>query len=181
MKSHYRYNKNHPSQPQNPTTNIIFQLGENFVPSGLQNATDTGTPPFNSSIASFNVWLAGYLPSFSKSQLDAVRALYPLSGTAETFPAYNTTYERAGLIYRDSVLACPALWTSKAASGSGWMGEYTISPARHGSDTIYVNLPPFTSFYLSPPLLFPSLLFPSSLTSTSNLKAHLTTPRSGTK
>ncbi|TGO30314.1 hypothetical protein BPAE_0006g00540 [Botrytis paeoniae] len=113
--------------------------GENFVPSGLQNATDTGTPPFNSTIASFNVWLAGYLPSFSKSQLDAVRALYPLSGTAETFPAYNTTYERAGLIYRDSVLACPALWTSQAASGSGWMGEYTISPARHGSDTIYWN------------------------------------------
>lgn len=82
-----------------------------------------------------------------------MRALYPLSGPAETFPAYNTTYERAGLIYRDSVLACPALWTSKAASGSGWMGEYTISPARHGSDTIYVNL----SLPSPPPPILPLL------------------------
>ncbi|EDO01947.1 hypothetical protein SS1G_04422 [Sclerotinia sclerotiorum 1980 UF-70] len=106
---------------------------------GLQDATDTGTPPFNSTTASFNAWLAGFLPSFSKSQLDAVRAIYPASGTAETFLSYNTSYVRAGLIYRDSVLACPALWMSKAASGSGWLGQYTISPARHGSDTIYWN------------------------------------------
>lgn len=115
--------------------------GENFVPAGLQNATDTGTPPFNSTTASFNTWLTGFLPSFSTFQLDAVRAIYPASGTAETFPGYNTSYVRAGLIYRDSVLACPALWISKSASEAGWMGEYTISPARHASDTIYVYPP----------------------------------------
>ncbi|RAL63259.1 hypothetical protein DID88_004336 [Monilinia fructigena] len=63
----------------------------------------------------------------------------PESGTAEEFPTYNTSYARAGLIYRDSVLACPALWISKAASEAGWLGEYTISPAKHGSDTIYWN------------------------------------------
>ncbi|ESZ97944.1 hypothetical protein SBOR_1667 [Sclerotinia borealis F-4128] len=113
--------------------------GENFVPAGLQNPTDTGTPPFNSTTASFNIWLSGFLPSFSTSQLDAVRTIYPGAGRAETFPSYNTSYVRAGLIYRDSVLACPALWMSKAASEAGWMGEYTISPARHGSDTIYWN------------------------------------------
>ncbi|KAI9640798.1 hypothetical protein NHQ30_010638, partial [Ciborinia camelliae] len=113
--------------------------GENFVPPGLQNAMDTGTPPFNSTPASFNSWLAGYLPSFSPSQLDAVRAMYPASGTAETFPVYNSSYARAGLVYRDSVLTCPALWMSGAASEAGWLGQYSISPARHGSDTIYWN------------------------------------------
>ncbi|KAG4029838.1 hypothetical protein MFRU_014g01340 [Monilinia fructicola] len=128
--------------------------GENFVPSALQNATDTGTPPFNSTTASFNSWLSGFLPSLSPSQLDAVRATYPASGTAEKFPTYNTSYARAGLIYRDSVLACPALWMSRAASETGWLGEYTISPAKHGSDTIYWNQ--VNAIQKSQPLIYQS-------------------------
>ncbi|QSZ30110.1 hypothetical protein DSL72_004630 [Monilinia vaccinii-corymbosi] len=131
--------------------------GENFIPSGLRKATDTGTPPFNSTTASFNNWLSGFLPSFSPLQLDAVRAIYPASGTAETFPSYNTSYARAGLIYRDSVLACPALWMSRAASEAGWLGEYTISPAKHGSDTVYVCL-----FFFFPLSFFLSLSLSSS-------------------
>jgi hypothetical protein len=31
----------------------------------LANASDTGSLPFNSSIASFNNWLRGFLPAFS--------------------------------------------------------------------------------------------------------------------
>ncbi|KAM3086692.1 hypothetical protein ACMFMG_000817 [Clarireedia jacksonii] len=113
--------------------------GQNFVPSGLQNSTSTGIPPFNSTLPSFDSWLSGFLPSFSASQLNAVKKIYPINGTAETLPNYNTSFVRAGLIYRDLVLACPALWMSKAASEKGYLGEYTISPATHGSDTGYWN------------------------------------------
>ncbi|KAM3089210.1 hypothetical protein ACMFMG_000817 [Clarireedia jacksonii] len=124
--------------------------GQNFVPSGLQNSTSTGIPPFNSTLPSFDSWLSGFLPSFSASQLNAVKKIYPINGTAETLPNYNTSFVRAGLIYRDLVLACPALWMSKAASEKGYLGEYTISPATHGSDTGYVgssilSFPPFPS------------------------------------
>ncbi|KAK5128406.1 hypothetical protein LTR85_003074 [Meristemomyces frigidus] len=116
--------------------------GENFVPPGLQNATNTasaGSPPYNSSLASFETWLHGYLPYMSQRNLQVVQRLYPSVGSAEELPVYNTTYVRAGLIYRDTVLACPALWTARASHKHAYMGEYTIDPARHGSDTEWWN------------------------------------------
>ncbi|RDW95031.1 carboxylic ester hydrolase-24 [Coleophoma crateriformis] len=113
--------------------------GENFIPPGLQNTNNSGTPAFNSSLASFDNWLAGFLPGFSKRQLDQVKIHYPASGSSEELPSYNTTYIRAGLIYRDVVLACPAYWTARAAHHKSYVGQYTISPAKHGSDTIYWN------------------------------------------
>ncbi|KAI0482824.1 carboxylesterase [Xylariaceae sp. FL0804] len=113
--------------------------GENFIPPGLQNATGPG--PFNSSTASFDAWLAGYLPGLDGAQTAALRALYPAAGGigagAEELPHYNDTYTRAGLVFRDSVLACPAYWMAGAAAGRSWLGEYTIPPATHGSDTYW--------------------------------------------
>lgn len=113
--------------------------GENFIPPGLANAQNSGTPPFNSSTASFDGWLAGYLPGLSPDELDEVRSLYPEAGSAEAVPSYNGSYTRAGLIYRDTVLACPAYWLAGAAPEGNYLGEYSISPAKHGSDTIYVS------------------------------------------
>ncbi|KAK5132177.1 hypothetical protein LTR08_009300 [Meristemomyces frigidus] len=113
--------------------------GENFIPPGLQNATDTGSPPFNASLASFEGWLKGYLPGLSAQNLQRAQHLYPSLGSAENLPVYNTTYVRAGLIYRDTVLACPALWMARASHSTAYLGEYTIAPARHGSDTIWWN------------------------------------------
>lgn len=116
--------------------------GENFIPPGLASANGSGTPPFNSSAASFDGWLSGYMPGLSREDLDEVEALYPESGTAEAVASYNGSYTRAGLIYRDSVLACPAYWLAGAAPNGSYLGEYSISPAKHGSDTIYVSSPP---------------------------------------
>lgn len=113
--------------------------GENFIPPGLAGVQDAGTPPFNSSAASFDGWLSGYMPGLSPEELDGVRALYPESGSAEAVPSYNGSYTRAGLIYRDTVLACPAYWLAGAAPEGNYLGEYSISPAKHGSDTIYVS------------------------------------------
>ncbi|KFZ03620.1 hypothetical protein V502_10798 [Pseudogymnoascus sp. VKM F-4520 (FW-2644)] len=113
--------------------------GENFIPPGLKSATNSGTPAFNSSTASFNVWLGGFLPRFSKHGIQQVKALYPEIGSTETISSYNTTYERAQLIYRDVVLACPAYWTAGAAHKKSYVGEYTISPAKHASDTTWWN------------------------------------------
>ncbi|KAI3401623.1 hypothetical protein diail_10224 [Diaporthe ilicicola] len=119
--------------------------GENFIPPGLASANGSGTPPFNLSAASFDAWLSGYLPGLSREDLDEVEALYPEAGTAEAVASYNGSYTRAGLIYRDSVLACPAYWMAGASPNGSYLGEYSISPAKHGSDTIYVSvcsLPP---------------------------------------
>lgn len=113
--------------------------GESFIPPGLNGAQDSGTPPFNSSTASFDKWLAGYLPGLSQEELDEMRSLYPEAGTAEAVPSYNGSYTRAGLVYRDTVLACPAYWLAGAAPEGNYLGEYSISPAKHGSDTIYVS------------------------------------------
>ncbi|KAF2085276.1 carboxylesterase [Saccharata proteae CBS 121410] len=110
--------------------------GENFVPPGFANAT--GAAGFNSSTASFDAWLRGYLPRFIDAQIAEVRELYPPIGTSETAP-WNTTLVRAGMVFRDSVLACPGYWIAEAAAKDGYLGEYTISPAKHGSDTIYWN------------------------------------------
>ncbi|KAK2046941.1 carboxylesterase [Colletotrichum somersetense] len=112
--------------------------GENFVPSGLQNASSVGSPPFNSSEASFDEWLRGFLPGFGDCEIQGVKRLYPTTGTTETI-SYNTTYVRAGLIYRDVVLSCPALWFAGAAPMDGWIGEYSLDPSRHASDTVWWN------------------------------------------
>lgn len=102
--------------------------GENFIPPGLQNATNSGSPPYKSSLASFETWLRGYLPDLSEANLESVKVLYPAQGSAEELTSYNTTYVRAGLIYRDTTLACPALWMASAAHKESYLGEYSILP-----------------------------------------------------
>lgn len=114
--------------------------GENFIPPGLADANNTGTPPFNSSVESFDNWLSGYMPGLSEDDLDKVKTLYPPAGSSEAIASYNDSYTRAALIFRDSVLACPGYWMAGAASKGSYLGEYSISPAKHGSDTIYVRL-----------------------------------------
>jgi carboxylesterase type B len=111
--------------------------GESFTPPGF-SGSDTGSDGFNSSPASFERWLRGFMPMFSSALIDEVRELYPASGSEETLE-YNSTVIRAGLIYRDAVLACPAYWTAKAGKREGYLAEYIISPAKHGSDTTFVS------------------------------------------
>ncbi|KAJ5140466.1 hypothetical protein N7448_003874 [Penicillium atrosanguineum] len=104
--------------------------GQNFVP-----PVDI-TPPMRAFIDG----LGGFLPGLSAEEIKEVEEVYyPADGSTETIAEYNTTYVRAGLIYRDVVLACPAYWMASAAKKRGYVGEYTISPATHGSDTIYWN------------------------------------------
>ncbi|KAK8033268.1 hypothetical protein PG991_002666 [Apiospora marii] len=113
--------------------------GESFIPPGLGGGVAcAGDPPFNASIASFRHWIAGYLPGFSSADRRQIEELYPESGTTNTLP-YNDTFTRAGLVYRDSVLACPAYWMTGAAPKGGWLGEYTIAPAKHASDVYWVS------------------------------------------
>lgn len=112
--------------------------GENFVPTGLKSSSDTGVPPFNASVASFDQWLSGYLPRLSRSDLKKLKELYPEVGSAEHVTSYNDSFTRAGLIYRDSTLACPGYWMAGSAKDGSWLGEYTISPAQHASDVYWV-------------------------------------------
>lgn len=116
-------------------TSYNLHEGANFIPPGLKSATTTSG--FNSSSASFDDWLRGYLPSLQSTDLQALKTLYPEQGSAEEI-AYNDSYTRAGLVYRDLQLACPAYWLS-ASARKGSLIEYTISPAKHASDTIYWN------------------------------------------
>ena len=116
------------------------RTGENFIPPGLANTENSGSPPFNSSVASFNTWLRGFLPAFSDRNIQRVLSIYPDTGSSEGIPTYNTTYTRAGLIYRDIVLACPAYWMARASHKKSYVGEYMISPAKHASDTEWVRL-----------------------------------------
>lgn len=116
--------------------------GQNFVPPGFQNASGTGLPYFNDSEASFNAWVNGYLPELSTTNVQRLLQLYPVTGSADALPSYNTTYARAGLIFRDSTLACPAYWMANTSHSQGYLGEYTIFPATHGSDTEWVYSPP---------------------------------------
>ncbi|KAE8383358.1 Alpha/Beta hydrolase protein [Aspergillus bertholletiae] len=124
-------------------TDFLFGMyntheGENFVPAGLRSQ-DT-TAGFNSSLPSFHQWLLGFLPGLSSHHIRLLESkYYPPVGETETLDLYNSTYVRAGLVYRDVVLACPAYWIASAAKNVGYMGEYTISPAQHASDTIYWN------------------------------------------
>ena len=131
--------------------------GENFIPPGLNSGVTNASAPvgsgtaFNSSITSFEMWLEGFLPGLSEAQREELEMVqYPETGGAENLPVYNSSYVRAGLVYRDVVLACPALWMSSAVasdggdgngseSGKGYLGTYTISPATHGSDTEWWN------------------------------------------
>ncbi|CAL3969433.1 unnamed protein product [Diplocarpon coronariae] len=113
--------------------------GENFIPPGLGSAQNTGNPPFNSSTSSFNVWLKGFLPGLSAKDIKRVEAFYPEIGSAEYIPVYNTSYARAGLVYRDVVLACPSYWITGAARYRSYLGEYTIAPAKHASDVKFWN------------------------------------------
>lgn len=113
--------------------------GESFIPPGLGGAASAGDPPFDSSVASFRQWILGYLPGFSSADRLKIQELYPESGTTNTSP-YNDTYTRAGLVYRDSVLACPAYWMTGAAPKASWLGEYTIAPAKHASDVYWVSV-----------------------------------------
>lgn len=134
--------------------------GENFAPPGLATKGNN-----NSSAASFDGWLAGFLPSFSPADLARVRALYPAAGSTETIARYNDSYTRAGLIYRDTVLACPAYWMASAAPGTSYLGEYSISPAKHASDTEWVRPTtpsPFFFFSFSSSSFFPLLTCLSS-------------------
>lgn len=111
--------------------------GENFIPPGLH--TVNGSQGFNTSQGSFDAWLKGFLPLFSDIGFEKVKDLYSAMGRTYS-STYNTTYIRAELIYRDLILACPGYWIAKAAKSEGFMGEYAISPARHGSDSEWVSL-----------------------------------------
>ncbi|KAI0137013.1 carboxylesterase [Xylariales sp. AK1849] len=94
---------------------------------------------FVSSAVDYDSWVAGFFPEFSGTDFERLNELYPAVGTTETIVSYNDSYTRASLIYRDSVLACPAYWMAGAAPKGGWMGEYTISPAKHASDVYWWN------------------------------------------
>ncbi|PYH95768.1 alpha/beta-hydrolase [Aspergillus ellipticus CBS 707.79] len=110
--------------------------GENFIPSGLDDATTAGG--FNTSTASFHSWLTGFVPGLSSSDISLIESkYYPVNGSSESISSYNTTFIRAGLVFRDLILACPAYWVASAAKTTGHVGEYSIPPARHGSDTIW--------------------------------------------
>ncbi|KAB5563422.1 carboxylesterase [Coniochaeta sp. 2T2.1] len=113
--------------------------GETFVPGGLGQAHDSGSPAFNSSDASFDGWLSGFLPGLRRCELEAVKRYYPRSGSSELIPSYEGWYTAAGLIFRDVVLACPAYWMAGAQPGGSWLGEYSIAPAKHASDTYWWN------------------------------------------
>lgn len=125
---------------------VVFSMyntreGDYFMPPGLRESVSIGAPPFNNTLASMDKWLRGYLPDLNEDDMDAVKHAYPPSGQTERL-AYNDTFTRAGLVYRDSVLACPAFWAAESASegGTSWIGEYSIPPANHASDTTWVSL-----------------------------------------
>ncbi|KAK7987867.1 cytochrome P450 [Apiospora arundinis] len=135
------------SSYRNSTLEVAFAMyntheGESFIPPGLGRAVGIpGDDPFNASVASFREWVAGYLPGLSSADRQRLEQLYPESGTVTGTPpnGYNDTYTRAGLVYRDSVLACPAYWMTGTAPRGAWLGEYTIAPAKHASDTYWWN------------------------------------------
>jgi carboxylesterase type B len=118
-------------------TSYNLHEGENFTPPGFSRTATSATDGFNSSTASFDTWLTGFLPNLTSTDIQNAKTLYPPKGTAEEI-SYNSTSTRAGLLYRDLVLACPAYWLSSTAN-KGWIIEYTISPAKHASDVMYWN------------------------------------------
>lgn len=101
-------------------------LGESFIP-----VFDTST--------TLTSWLKGYLPDLTSNSQKRLLALYPANGTTETLTSFPTVETRAGLIFRDSVLTCPAYWMALSSKKTSYVGEYTISPAKHASDVNYWN------------------------------------------
>ncbi|CAG8975870.1 hypothetical protein HYALB_00011120 [Hymenoscyphus albidus] len=101
-------------------------LGESFI------------PPFNTT-TTLSSWLTSYLPTLSPTTHHHLLTLYPANGTTETVPSYTTLTTRAGLVLRDSTLTCPAYWLALSSKTSSYVGEYTIAPAKHASDTMYWN------------------------------------------
>ncbi|KAF2401153.1 carboxylesteras-like protein [Trichodelitschia bisporula] len=99
--------------------------GENFTPGSLKKGD-------------FEQWLRGFLPGFDARRLTHLEQLYPPNGDAGSF-SYADPWERAGSMYRDLVLACPALWLGRGARKGGYVGEYAISPAKHASDVGFWN------------------------------------------
>ncbi|GAP86217.2 putative carboxylesterase protein [Rosellinia necatrix] len=107
--------------------------GENFVPPALKEDADGGT-----STTSFDQWVDGYLPMLSRASVERLKELYPEVGSTELIASYSDSFTRAGLVYRDSTLACPAYWMAGSARNGSWLGEYTIAPAQHASDVYWV-------------------------------------------
>ncbi|KAL7272292.1 hypothetical protein RUND412_004909 [Rhizina undulata] len=105
--------------------------GSTFVSSGLNTAAVDSTTE-----EGFRNWLQGFLPKLTDEELDEIEVQYPTVGGTDE---YTTVQDRAGFIYRDLVLACPAYWLATSAKKIGYMGEYTISPAKHASDVGYWN------------------------------------------
>ncbi|RYP56533.1 hypothetical protein DL771_011852 [Monosporascus sp. 5C6A] len=103
--------------------------GEGFTPGGLSLGGDDD----------FDKWLTGYLPELTDDDLARLREAYPAEGSAELIEHYDDPRIRAGLVYRDSVLACPAYWMAGGARKGRWLGEYTIPPAAHASDVYWWN------------------------------------------
>ncbi|KAF1365802.1 alpha/beta-hydrolase [Lizonia empirigonia] len=89
-------------------------------------STATFTPP------SFSSWLTAFLPGLPPAATARLTALYPASGTAEEI-AYTTSAVRAGLVYRDLVLACPALWLSGAADQGHARDNWNQTPLTYTS------------------------------------------------
>jgi carboxylesterase type B len=116
---------------------VVFSMhnsheGENFIPGGLSKV------PASTGASAFDNWLQGFLPEFNATLLQQVKVLYPIDGKTETV-TYSDAQTRGGLIYRDAVLTCPAYWVTKGARKKGWLGEYTIAPAKHASDVAFVS------------------------------------------
>jgi carboxylesterase type B len=109
--------------------------GEYFIPTAL--ASPTTKDGYNTSYSSFEKWLKGFIPDLPAADLSKVLELYPENGTSEILPAYNTTYMRAQMIFRDLVLGCPSYWSAGAAK-MGYLAEYSILPANHGDDSQWV-------------------------------------------
>ncbi|KAK4215976.1 carboxylesterase [Rhypophila decipiens] len=91
--------------------------GENFLPPLLLHDDDQQDPPEGS--VAFTTWLTGFLPNLMTQDLKAVKMMYPET-TTETMVKNSSSVPtvRAGLIYRDVVLACPAYWLTGAAAAS---------------------------------------------------------------
>ncbi|KAL4917226.1 Alpha/Beta hydrolase protein [Aspergillus aurantiobrunneus] len=132
---------NHDIRTEHIFTTYNTHEGENFIPPGFNyKDTNATTDAFNSSTESFHTWLSGFLPGLSPRQIRVLETrYYPVIGDTETLDFYNSTFVRAGLVYRDVVLACPAYWLAGSARRNGYLTEYTIEPARHASDTVYWN------------------------------------------
>ncbi|CAK7225478.1 hypothetical protein SCUCBS95973_005878 [Sporothrix curviconia] len=120
--------------------------GENLVPPWLFRKKDDASNGDDEK--EFHVWLARYLPDLAADDVAQIDKLYPSAGDIvyqgdEAYAAYSagSPFGRAGLVYRDVTLSCPAYWMTGLArsNASGWMAEYSIAPAKHAGDTYWWN------------------------------------------